>query len=1626
MDSNGWPHISYIDYANSRLMYAFYDGSDWNKFNLAPAFRDRGTSIAIDHNDNIHIAYFEEDPRALKYASYDGSDWNIVTVDANGRGACSIAVDSAGNPHVSYYTSSNTYYAHWNGTDWILSLVDGVQGVVTSIAIDDEDGVHISYSSYGAGLNYAYWNGTSFHTQYLGEISTEIYYHSLATDSLLRPHIAYLNKSGILNYTYKTIVSGTDWNKTSVISDKFSEGVSLDLDDDGAAHILCRNFSIGYLQYINNQDSSWSIEIVNSDLISDAIDAASIEVDSTGRPHISYRDNNHLWHAVYGSYWAPVFTNAPDDGRAGYVYEYTPTFNENVSILAQSTNAPFLTWESDAYQGTPSFTQYGEYWINITALSTAGGLTSYQNETFHIDTRWVKDNVTRMYALGGIGFGSVISMVLDSSGNPHIAYSMGSENQLRYAYWNGISWVDDLVDDNGEAGGSPSMVLDEDDRPIIAYRNKTDSTTYEVKLAEWTGSGWEISTLFSGQNAGSSISTAIWGDRLSVSYNVNGDIRVDTRIGTDWSSSLLGQWGAYVSLQIDYSGGYHLAYHTYSEVVYAYRSDGGWSKTIVDSKDNYFGTAISMALDSSGNPHLSYHDSSDPYGLRYAFHDGIGWSTETVDNRGISGDYTSLSLDAQDRPHIMYYNPGAAYSNLNYAYHDGTSWQMEVVDGLNSNMGAFCGLALDSSDVPHVAYYGEQELWYATVEMRGPAFQNQPVDGYQDTFYSYRPEFNEMASVDSYETNAPFLNWNATSLAYEGTPTSEQTGTYWINISATAVYGGLSAYQNGTFSIKPYYAPTITPLEGESPHNGQVESAYSYRINANESVVWSFHSDAAFLNVEVNHSLSFKLNGTPTVAGTYYVNISATSITGALTAYENFTLTISPKWAPTITSDAVIGAQELVPYSYVATANETVTWQALQTNAPFLAFSTDNHTVYGTPSQSQAGTYYVNVSALSDAGKLIGYQNYTLVVGSAWAPTITSDPGAVSVQATTDWSYIPTANESVTWGYTTNAGDFLTYDAGENNFTLCPQTHQLGTYYLNISATSAAGGDTAYQNLTITVTGVWHPDWDSVGNWNGEELQPYLVVFTANETVTWSHHNDLPSSLTVSTNGTSLNISGTPQQGDAGEYYINITAVSVEGKLERNWNYTFTITAVWAPTFISVPGETAQVTYEYVYLVLLNESASFNLDTDAPFLGMDDVEQNISGTPGVGQHGTYYVNISATSINGGLTSYQNYTLTVLPLWGPAFGPAPVDGQELDFYNHTITANETIQVWFWHYNFPSSMTYSHNDTAFRVYGTPEAGEAGTYYLNLTGWSADGKESTTHNWTFTIGPSWGPSLGDPLPNGQVTVFYNHTVTANESLMGLVTYMVLPDSLDVDVDFLNGTIRVYGTPQVGDEGIYKINVTAYSLEGKGETFEEWYFVIIPIWEPTFLSGVPSAPAGSFVPGQEFIYTVLMNESCTFTLDSNASFLSIDSNGTISGTLVAGTYYVNVSATSVDGLQTSHFNFTITTVDKVLLQGVVTDSNGNPLAGVSVVWNGTVIATTDANGTYAVLLDEGDYVVEFEKDGYVVATLNFQAQVGTPVLSEVIMGTEAAELDLMIIGAVAALMVIGLMAAVVYLRRP
>lgn len=139
VDSNNHPHFAY---GGDHLYYAYYDGSAWH-YETADSSSGVGryASIALDSSGKVHISYYDETNKDLKYATNASGSWVTTTVYnsrnfyssiqegryyISGEGYTSIAIDASGKVHINYsvYYNGSIKYATNSSGSWLTTIID--------------------------------------------------------------------------------------------------------------------------------------------------------------------------------------------------------------------------------------------------------------------------------------------------------------------------------------------------------------------------------------------------------------------------------------------------------------------------------------------------------------------------------------------------------------------------------------------------------------------------------------------------------------------------------------------------------------------------------------------------------------------------------------------------------------------------------------------------------------------------------------------------------------------------------------------------------------------------------------------------------------------------------------------------------------------------------------------------------------------------------------------------------------------------------------------------------------------------------------------------------------------------------------------------------------------------------------------------------------------------------------------------------------------------------------------------------------------------------------------------------------------------------------------------------------
>ena len=597
----GYAHISYLDKEtfenmtiNSRLMYAYQDDTGWHVEIVDDGYYiGRYTSLALDSDGNPHISY--TGGSQLKYAYKAAGEWHIEIVSAEfpsyGASYTSLALDNDDLPHISFFGENGTLrYATYDGSAWDVNIIPDTgyyAGRYNSLVLDEAGFAHIGYS--GPGAAYAYQDNSGWHVQIVDDTVGYEVFTSLSLDLEGNPHISYYDEN---NKDLKLAdFNGESWAIQTVQSENDTGmWTSLALNQQDYPHIAFLDRTNMEMKYSFQDTSGWHTDSVQSYGV--IIAKTPLKVDANGYPHISY-----------GEMGGPNF---PQDGLS-LKYAYLDD----------------LGW--------------------------------------HIET--VDDQTA----------GIMSSLALDPSGNPYIAYQSYTEGDalLRYAYKDLGGWHLQTIKPVPNLGpylGNISLALDAQGLANIVYTS-CSSNNCQIFNIEQTLDGWGPETyIVDGYNP---VLVLAPGGEPLVSYS-SPDSNI-TQLGftfkdtEGWHSSVIDtNDGNYPSLASDASGYPHISYSSYFTGLYfAYQDGNGWHKESLVT-GNGSGTAFpsSMTLDEDDFAHIAYWNGT----FHYLVEDTSGWVSNEFAIPGLSPSDPDLGLIDTTSSWIAFQDNGFAGLFVQHLY----------------------------------------------------------------------------------------------------------------------------------------------------------------------------------------------------------------------------------------------------------------------------------------------------------------------------------------------------------------------------------------------------------------------------------------------------------------------------------------------------------------------------------------------------------------------------------------------------------------------------------------------------------------------------------------------------------------------------------------------------------------------------------------------------------------------------------------------------------------------------------------------------------------------------------------------------------------------------------------------
>ncbi len=393
----------------------------------------------------------------------------------------------------------------------------------------------------------------------------------------------------------------------------------------------------------------------------------------------------------------------------------------------------------------------------------------------------------------------------------------------------------------------------------------------------------------------------------------------------------------------------------------------------------------------------------------------------------------------------------------------------------------------------------------------------------------------------SIQTDAGWLNFNATSGVLSGTPTQTEVGFYGVNITINDTID--QDWTNFTIEVENVNDPPmiITDMLPFAQEDEFYELDFEAEDVDSPILSWMIVTNADWL--VVNNSQA-KINGTPKnddVGAPFWVNVSVDD--GQYSDNKNYSLMVNNKNdPPRIITETLPTAITGEPYSVILEAEDIdpipqmLAWSMITDAGAWLKLNSTSGQLYGTPGETDAGEFSVNISVNdgfngTDTKKL----NLKVELGiDNLAPTITTDDVTYAV-VNESYSVIYEATDdhtdliNLTWTWTSNAG-WLDFNATSQELSGTPAVNDIGEYWVNISV-SDEGGLSTYHNFTITVSTIPPNNEPEL---SGGQMSPASgdsdTTFTF--TVTYTDEDDDPGEVSVWIDGKEHKMTPDPSDTD--------------------------------------------------------------------------------------------------------------------------------------------------------------------------------------------------------------------------------------------------------------------------------------------------------------------------------------------------------------------------------------------------------------------------------------------------------------------------------------------------------------
>lgn len=777
-------------------------------------------------------------------------------------------------------------------------------------------------------------------------------------------------------------------------------------------------------------------------------------------------------------------------------------------------------------------------------------------------------------------------------------------------------------------------------------------------------------------------------------------------------------------------------------------------------------------------------------------------------------------------------------------------------------------------------------------------------------------------------------------LAFGGTNMGHNVSLYNANASFVAVGVGdfLATDISGGSDINGDGYDDIM-MSAINNHAGGTKRGRTYVVYGKSSG-WSMNQSVSNADVmidgEVNYDnagYSIAMGGDVNGDGRPDILISCIrNDEGGNDAGQVYLILNEPNSPPSITTTDDTSADEDEFYSiqYAATdahtAADDLVW-TFQSNGDWLSFNTSNGYLNGTPENDDVGSYWVNIT-VKDEHDGTDWTNFTLTVNNVNDPpeivttdvTSTDEDELYSVMyAGTD---IDPTDDVFTWTLDSNA-DWLTLVNASGYLNGIPDNSDVGDFWVNVTLSDNKGGYD-WTNFTLTVNNV-NDAPELMGNnilYVDEDSEYYarydaIDIDPTNDDITWSITT--AAWMMTETHPGYLVLSGTPLNDHVDSYDINITIDDGNGAYD--WTeFTLQVNNTNDDpvienddTITTLEDELYSIHYSATDIDPTMDILSWELDTDADWLEIDDVSGYLNGTPDNDDVGTYWVNITVTDGNGG-SDWTEFDLEVVNVNDdPVVTENGITStNEDELYSLLLTATDidpTNDTFTW--SFVSNADWlSIDEITGYLNGTPGNDDVGTYWVNVSAFDGEGGADWYYFILEVMNVNDDPVIATPtIPTAIEDELYQlfNSGTDIDPTMDTFTWSMNTDAGWLTIDEMTGEIN--GTPTNDDVGEFWVNISV--SDGNGGS--DWVNLTIEVMNTNDAPTIVTENILNANEDEEYLVTYMgedidpTNDTLTWDLITDADWLSMDPDtGNLTGIPLnedVGFYDVNISLSDGNG---------------------------------------------------------------------------------------------------------------------------